>query len=55
MALNAQSVRSAIPVPRGRSKILAWALFLLGAVWLYDVYDRSGNQGPWPASTLFPW
>jgi hypothetical protein len=55
MAVTAASVRSRVPVPRGRSALLAWGLFLLGAIWLYDVYDGGGKQGPWPASTLFPW
>jgi len=55
MAINAQSVRNAIPVPRVPNALLGWALFLLGAIWLYDAYDGRGKQGPYPLSTLFPW
>jgi hypothetical protein len=55
MPVTAASVRSAVPVPRGHSKLLAWTLFIVGAIWLYDVYDGSGKQGPYPISTLFPW
>ena len=55
MAVDAASIRSKLPVPKGHSKLLAWGLFLLGAIWLYDCYDGRGAQGPWPASTLFPW
>jgi hypothetical protein len=50
--VDAKSLRAAVPVPRGHSKVLAWGLFLLGAIWLFDAY---GGGGPWPASTLFPW
>jgi hypothetical protein len=55
-SIDAASVRSKIPLPRGPKRPwLGWALFLLGAIWLYDAYDGRGAQGPWPASTLFPW
>jgi len=55
-SIDAASVRSKLPVPHGpRRPWLGWALFLLGAIWLYDAYDGRGAQGPWPASTLFPW
>lgn len=59
MALNAQAVRNAVPVPRLPSPraaaLIGLGLFLLGAIWLYDGYDGAGRQGPWPLSTLFPW
>lgn len=58
--MDAASVRKLLPVPanpaRGRAAaLLGFGLFLLGALWLYDAYDGAGKQGPWPASTLFPW
>lgn len=55
MTVNAQTIRNSIPVPRLPHPLLGWALFLLGAVILYDAFDGRGKQGPWPASTLFPW
>lgn len=55
MAVTAKSVRGKIPVPKAPSKLLAWGLFLLGAIWLYDCYEGRGKQGPWPVSTIFPW
>jgi len=55
MPLNAQAVRGAVPLPKLPHPLLGWALLLLGALMLYDAYDGRGKQGPWPASTLFPW
>jgi hypothetical protein len=55
MPINAATIRAKIPVPKGHSKLLAWSLFALGCIWLYDVYDGVGRQGPYPLSTLFPW
>jgi hypothetical protein len=55
MAFDAGSLRGRIPVPKGHSKILAWGLFLLGAIWLFDCYDGRGRPAAWPASTIFPW
>jgi hypothetical protein len=53
--MDAQTIRNHIPIPKGHSLLLAWGLFLLGAIWLYDAYDGRGHQGPWPVSTIFPW
>jgi hypothetical protein len=52
MALDAKTIRSHIPIPPIRHPLIGWALFLLGAVVLFDSYQ---GGGPWPASTLFPW
>lgn len=53
--ISAQSVRSVVPVPKQNHALIAWAVFLLGAIWIYDIYDGRGRQGPWPASAMFPW
>ncbi len=54
MNLSASSVRAHIPIPRNHSKLLAWALFALGSVLLYDVYS-SNSDGMWPVTSIFPW
>ena len=42
MAVDAKSIRAHIPVPRIPHPVLGWALFLLGAIILYDSYGGGG-------------
>lgn len=55
VAFNAQAVRNAVPLPKMPHALLGWTLLLVASVMLYDAYDGRGRQGPWPASTIFPW
>jgi hypothetical protein len=35
--------------------ILGIALFLVGALLLFDAFDARGKKIPWPASAVTPW
>lgn len=54
MNLSPEMVRANIPLPKNKSKLLAWVLFGLGSVWLFDVYSKS-SDGIWPITSIFPW
>lgn len=54
MNLSPEGVRSVIPLPKNHSKLLAWTVFLLGSVLLFDVYSKN-SQGTWPITSIFPW
>ena len=30
-------------------------LFLIGAVLIYDAFDRRGKKVPWPGGAILPW
>lgn len=53
MSMNPAGVRARVPLPKNHSRVLAWVVFLVGSVMLYDVY--SGDRGTWPISSIFPW
>ena len=55
MALTAAQVRRKIPLPKVRSPLLAWTLVFVGLVFLYDSYDGSGKELPFPFGSLTPW
>ncbi len=39
----------------GRSALLiGWALFVAGALVLYDAYDRRGRNPRWPLGAILP-
>ena len=55
MALTVSQVRRNIPLPEVRSPLLAWALVFVGLVFLYDSYDGSGKDLPFPLGAITPW
>lgn len=52
--LSPAGIRAKIPLPRNRSKVLAWGVFILGSVMLFDIYSKN-TEGTWPITSVFPW
>lgn len=40
---------------RGAEIFLGAALFLIGALLLYDAFDGRGKKMPWPGGAIAPW
>jgi len=36
------------------AKVAGWALFIAGALVLYDAYDRRGGHAPFPLGAVLP-
>lgn len=53
--MKAGQVRSHIPIPVNARKWVAWGLVFVGLVWLYDSYDGSGKDLPFPFGAITPW
>lgn len=35
--------------------LLGLGLFLVGALLIYDAFDRRGKKVPWPGGAILPW
>ena len=58
MAITAENVRAALPVPVIRSHGLAVVagsvVVIVGFCWLYDAFDGQGRNPPFPLGAIFP-